>query len=215
MEIVGRRSSLFTRLPLVFAETFGVPYVFVPIPDMLRIEPAIYGDNPALKMPVLRRNGSPLAGALNICRAIVESAGARPRIVWPEDLRDDESRSAQELVWHCMGAQVQMVMGTVLGKLPADNPFFVKTLAGLTGSLHWLDEHVASVLSALPVPRDLSVFEVSLACLIEHLEFRPTVALEPYPRLRDFSRSFAAAPAMQRTVYRFDAVPAGVAPPKP
>jgi glutathione S-transferase len=204
MEIVGRRSSVFTRMPLIFAETFGVPYTFVAIHDMKDLDPAAYAGNPALKMPALRRNGSLLLGALNICRAIAEAADAQRRVVWPEELRDDESRTAQELVWHCMTAQVQMVMGTVLGKLPVDNVFFVKTAAGLTGSLRWLEQHLEPALQRLPASRDLSVLEMSLLCLVEHLEFRPTVALTPYPRLVNFSRAFAAVPAIQHTAYRFD-----------
>jgi hypothetical protein len=191
-------------MPLIFAETFGVPYTFVALHDMTELDPAAYAGNPALKMPALRRNGSLLLGALNICRAIAEAADAQQRVVWPEQLHDDASRTAQELLWHCMSAQVQIVMGTVLGKLPVDNVFFVKTAAGLTGSLRWLEQHLDAVLRRLPVPRDLSVFEVSLLCLVEHLQFRPTVALTPYPGLVNFPRAFAVAPAMQRTAYRFD-----------
>jgi hypothetical protein len=205
MEIVGRRSSVFTRVALIFAETFDVPYTFVAIHDMKELDPSIYAGNPSLKMPALRRNGSLLLGTLNICRAIAETAQAQQRVVWPEELADDESRSAQELIWHCMSAQVQMVMGTVLGKLPADNVFFTKAIAGLTGSLRWLEEHLAPVVQRLPAPRDLSVFEDSLLCLVEHLEFRPTMPLTPYPGLLNFARSLAAAPAIQRTAYRFDA----------
>jgi hypothetical protein len=80
--------------------------------------------------------------------------------VWPEDLRDDLSRNAQELVWHAMGAQV-----------PA---------------------------------RDLSLFEVTLFCLIERLVFRPTQPIQSYRSLLSFSEAFAARASAGATVYRFD-----------
>jgi glutathione S-transferase len=203
VQIFGRSSSLFTRVPLIFAEELGIRYELVPIYDMTATDPRAYGGNPALKLPSLRHGDSVLCGAQNMCRALAELAAAPFRIVWPEDLRDDLSRNAQELVWHAMGAQVQLVFGTIVGKLPADNVYFTKGRAGLEGSLRWLDQHAGSILDLLP-PRDLSLFETTLFCLIEHLAFRTTSPLAPYRSLTDFSEQFALRPSAQRTRYRFD-----------
>ena len=207
MQIVGRSSSHFTRVPRMFAEELGVPYELVPIYDMRALGPDVYAGNPALKLPILRTDGGVLFGAQNICRAIVERAGKPARIVWPEDLPDELSRNAQELIWHAMTAQVQLVMGTAIGKLPADNVYFAKIRAGFEGALRWLDAHLADAMRALPAPRDLSVFEVSLFCLIEHLEFRVTVPVAPYAALVQFAREFAKKPSAQRTAYRIDTPP--------
>jgi len=204
MQIVGRSSSLFTRIPLIFAEELGVPYVLEPIYDMTAVGPEVYAGNPALKLPILRRDGSqPLFGAQNICRVIVERATIAQRVLWPEDLRDDLSRNAQELVWHCAATQVQLVMGTVINKLPAENPFFSKARAGFENSLRWLDAHLAAALGALP-SHDLSLFEVSLFCLVEHLQFRPTLPLDSLPALLAFTTDFARRPSARRTAYRYD-----------
>ncbi len=203
VQIIGRSSSLFTRVPLIFARELGVTIELVPIPDMTEIDPVIYGGNPALKLPTLRRDGSVVFGAENICRALADHAGDRVRIVWPEQLRGDLPRNAQELVWHAMAAQVQLVFGTMIGKLPADNIYFTKGRRGFEGALRWLDTHVADALGALP-SRDLSLLEVSLFCLVEHLGFRATLPLEPYPALVAFARDFAARPSAQATTYRFD-----------
>src|SRR5215510_5008950 len=97
LQIVGRSSSLFTRLPLIFAEELAVPYELVPIYDMTALGPEVYAGNPALKLPILRVQGTALFGALNICRAIDERAERPARVVWPEDLRSILSRNAQEL----------------------------------------------------------------------------------------------------------------------
>ena len=48
MQIVGRRSSLFTRMPLIFAEELRVTYELVPIYDMKDLNPETYGGHPAL-----------------------------------------------------------------------------------------------------------------------------------------------------------------------
>ncbi|HEU4625823.1 MAG TPA: glutathione S-transferase family protein [Steroidobacteraceae bacterium] len=209
MQIVGRNSSHFTRLPRIFAQELGVPLELVPIYDMRALGPEVYAGNPALKLPILRTEQGVVFGALNICRVIAERATRPARIVWPEDLRDELSRNAQEMVWHAMTAQVHIIMGTGIGKLPAENIYFAKMRAGFEGALRWLDANLEAALRALPAPRDLSVFEVSLFCLIEHLAFRVTVPVEPYTALTRFATDFAAAkPSLRQTAYRFDTPPA-------
>jgi glutathione S-transferase len=209
LQIVGRSSSLFTRMPLIFAEELAVPYELVPIYDMTALGPEVYAGNPALKLPILRMDGVVLFGALNICRAIDERAERPARVVWPEEQRSTLSRNAQELVWHGMAAQVQLVFGEIVGKLPADNVYFSKARAGLEGALRWLDAHVTDVIAELPAPRRLSVFEVSLSCLVDHLVFRETVSVEPYRSLVRFAREYSERPSARRTAYRFDPAPPG------
>ena len=202
LQIVGRTGSLFTRLPLIFAEELSVAYDLVAIKNLAAMEPDVYAGNPALRMPILRENDSVVFGAENICRAVAERAATPARIVWPEDLGDVLSRNAQELVWHCMATQVQILMGTHVGKLPRDNVFFAKARAGLEGGLGWLDEHAADVLAALPQQRNLSLFEVALYCLIEHLQFGPTVAVSNHASLLSFACQFGTRASAQRTAYR-------------
>jgi glutathione S-transferase len=204
MQIIGRSSSHFTRLSLIFAHELDVPVQLVPIYDMTPTDADTYSGNPALKLPILRAGGTTLFGALNICRKLAELAHSPGRIVWPEALRDDLSRNAQELVWHGMAAQVQLAFGTLIARLPADNIYFVKARSGLAGSLRWLDAHLTAALGALPSPRDLSVFEVSLFCLIEHLGFRQTVDVAPFAALAAFTQEFATRRSAQLTPYRFD-----------
>jgi glutathione S-transferase len=204
IEIVGRRTSLFTRVPLLFAEALRIPYLLTSIADMTDVDPATYAGNPALKLPIMRQGQDVVFGAQNICRVIAGRAAAeRPlHVVWPEDLADVLSRNAQELVWHGMTAQVQLVMGTIFGELPGENVYFVKARAGLQASLAWLDEHIDAALARLPAGRDISLFEVTLFCLVEHLTFRPTVATNPYRNLRAFAATYAALPAAMATAYR-------------
>jgi len=204
VQIIGRRSSHFTRVPLMFAYELGVPFEFVPVYDMTSLDSAIYAGNPALKLPTLRRAGSLLFGAENICRALADLARARMHIVWPEQTSSDLARNAQELVWHGMGAEVTLIFGTVVGSLPADNIYFAKARQGFDGALQWLNSNLTSALRDLPSSRDLSVFEVTLFCLLDHIAFRGTMSLEPYPALTRFAQQFASHLSAQRTPYRFD-----------
>lgn len=207
VEIFGRRASLFTRIVLLFAEALRVPWRLVHIPDMTSLDTAAYGGNPALKLPVLRVGEEMVLGTENICRRLARMATAqRPvQVVWPEQLPEAPWRNAQELVWHCSQAQVQLAMGTMIAGLPAENVYFVKARGGVANSLAWLDAHLDELITGLPVERDISLFEVSLFCLVEHLVFRPTVPVAPYARLEAFVTTFAQREAARATTYRTDA----------
>lgn len=207
IQLYGRSSSHFTRLALLFARELGVACELVPIHDMTQVDPAIYAGNPALKLPTLRRGDSQVFGAENICRTLADLADPPRRIVWPEALRSDLARNAQELVWHGMAAEVQLIFGTMVAQLPADNVYFAKARQGFEGALRWLDDHLERVLAGLPAPRDLSLFEASLLCLVEHVAFRGTLPLDGYPALVRFAATFGARPAAQQTRYRFDPPP--------
>ncbi len=204
--LVGRSSSHFTRVAALFAHELGVPYTLEVLHDLTSLEVAKYGGHPAFKIPTLLVGDSVVFGAENICRKLTELAGRTgdPNVVFIEHTPADLSRCAQELVWHAMAAQVQLVMGTVVAGLPPENSFFVKTNAGLQGALSWLDAHLEEALRLLPASRRLSVFEVSLFCLVEHLMFRKTVSIEPYKALRRFASGHATRPSAQRTAFRFD-----------
>jgi glutathione S-transferase len=195
----------------MLAHELAVPLELVVVASITETDPAQYAGNPALKLPSLRRDSGALVfGCENICRAIAESSSSSStslaaRVVWPEQLRADLSRNAQELVWHAMSAQVQLVMGTVVNKLPADNAFFLKTRAGFEGALDWLDANVDGALAALPADRAVSLLELTLFALLEHLPFRKTLSLDSRPALIRFARAFGERACAQKTAYRFDA----------
>jgi glutathione S-transferase len=204
VQLFGRSSSHFTRVARIFAEELGVAYEIVPIYDMKVQDPTLYASNPALKMPTLRIGDDIVFGTENICRTLAEHAGSPAGIVWPEQLRSVMQRNAQELVWHAMAAQVQIVLGTLVGKLPADNIYFQKSLAGFAGALAWLDTYIDQIVESLPASRKLSLFETTLFCLIEHLHFRETLPVEQHSALTKFAATFAMRPAAQRTPYAID-----------
>jgi glutathione S-transferase len=207
IELIGRSSSHFTRVTQIFALELGVDYRLVPVFDITATDSSLFAGNPALKIPTLRRDGALLFGTENICRALAELAPTRKRIVWPEQLTSNVSRKAHELLLHTMAAQVQFAIGTLVSKLPADHPYFTKIRAGFEGALGWLDANLDAALAALPADRELSFFEPALFCLIEHLPFRGTLPVEPYPQLARFAKQFGARPSAQRTAYRFDQAP--------
>lgn len=210
LEIIGRSSSHFTRVTRIFAAELEAPYSFVALHELTALESAKFAGNPALKMPSLRRaDGSVVFGTENICRVLVESAPGdrRAHVAFPEDVRADVGRNAHELLWHAMAAQVQLVLGTLVGKLPAEHPYFVKVRAGFDGALRYLDANLDAARSAIPAERTLSLFDVALFCLVEHLAFRTTLSPADYPTLHAFARAWGTRASARATVYAFDPPP--------
>lgn len=206
VRLTGRRASHFTRVAAMFAHELNIPFELEVVHDLMSVHTAAFGGNPTLKLPTLHIGTTTVFGTENICRTLIEHAcrAGDPRIVLPEHTSDAVVRCAQELVWAGMLAQVQLRVGVAVAKLPADNVFFVKAAAGLTGALTWLEERLDDVLQRLPAQRELSLFEVALFCLIEHIAFCPTVPLEPFPQLRRFAEKFGERSSAQQTPFRFD-----------
>ena len=210
LRLTGRSGSHFTRVARIVAHELDLPVELDVLADIMSAHVEDYRGHPALKIPTLHVGDSPLFGTDNICRRLAELAGRAddPRVVLTHQITSDLGRSAQELVWHAMATQVQLVLGVRVAKLPADSAFFAKAELGMRGSLTWLDERLDRVLAALPAPRDFSVFEVTLHCLIEHIVFRPTLPLDAFPRLLGFATTFAARESARRTAFGTDPAPA-------
>ena len=205
--LIGRSSSHFTRVVRILAWELGLDCAFQPVHDLGSRDPADFAGNPAMKLPVLRRGAQVSYGAENSCRTLAQWLPGTLRIVWTEQLPGLDARNAQELIWHGMAAQVQLVFGTQAARLPADNLYFAKAAEGLRNVLDWLDARIDSLLAALP-PRDVSLLEITLYCLWEHLQFRPTIDTAPFGRLAAFAADFGQRPSARNTAYRFDTPPA-------
>ncbi len=201
--IFGRSSSHFTRVARIFAEELHVPYSLEVVHDLLSTRSSDYGGNPALKIPVLKSDESTWFGALNVCRQLSRASAGAARIVWPEDLATALLANAQELITHAMSAEVGLIMHKVAGG-DASSSDQRKLTKGLTQTMSWLESNVEEVLHQLPRERDLSYLEVSLFCLVEHLEFRDVLPMNDYPCLRQFAGRFGERAAARCTAYRFD-----------
>jgi glutathione S-transferase len=201
--IIGRSSSHFTRIARVFAAEMGIDYSFQVVRDLMSSDPGDYGGNPALRIPVLRTPQGTWFGALNVCRELWRRSSPRPRVVWPEDLDQPVLANAQELVLQAMATEVSLIMAGMSGASDG-SAHQVKMRKGLVNMMSWLEENARSALAALPPQRDLSYLEISLFCLVTHLEFRNVLPTAPYPELNRFCQQFATRASIGETTFRFD-----------
>ncbi|HZH75861.1 MAG TPA: glutathione S-transferase N-terminal domain-containing protein [Archangium sp.] len=201
--IIGRSSSHFTRTTRIFAAELGIDYSFRVVRDLMSSDPEDYGGNPALKIPSLQTSQGVWFGALNICRELWRRSSLKPRVLWPEELDQPLLANAQELVLQAMTTEVTLIMSG-LGGAGDGSAHQAKMRTGLVNMLSWLEENTRSVLAALPPERDLSYLEVTLFCLVSHLEFRSVLPTASYSELNEFCRRFATRASIRETAYRFD-----------
>ena len=123
LRLHGRSSSHFTRVVRMIADELALDLPMEVVHDLTGRDPAAYGGHPGLKLPTLQVGDDLLFGTDNICRRLAEIAGRADdeRVVLTHHVTSDLVRSAQELVWHAMSAQVQLVIGVNIARLPAEN----------------------------------------------------------------------------------------------
>ncbi|WNG37302.1 glutathione S-transferase domain-containing protein [Archangium violaceum] len=201
--LIGRSSSHFTRVTRIFAAEMRIDYSFRVVRDLMSSAPEDYGGNPALRIPTLQTPRGIWFGALNICRELWRQSSHRPRVVWPEDLDEPLLANAQELVLQAMATEVTLIMSKAAG-VNDTNAHHAKMRKGLVNMMSWLEENARPALAALPPHRDLSYLEVTLFCLVTHLEFRDVLPTAPYSELNKFCQQFATRASIGETPFRFD-----------
>ena len=102
-------------------------------------------------------------------------------------------------VLQAMTTEVSLIMANLSGSTTAAPS---KLQSSLHAMMSWLDEHAADAL-ALP-PHDLSFLEVSLFCLLEHLEFRQMLDISGYVQLMTFRQRYARRAACVATAFKYD-----------
>ncbi|MCC5857818.1 MAG: glutathione S-transferase N-terminal domain-containing protein [Ectothiorhodospiraceae bacterium] len=204
-EIIGRQSSHYTRLVRIFAFELELSYQFTPIFDMLSMDRSTYAGNPALKLPILNSEAGRIYGSQNICRALSQISGNSQLIIWPEDSVDPLLMNSHEILAHAMSAQVEVVIHEIVENRTPDNTSR-KRRQSLVNCLAWLNDNFDLIIDAFPA-RDISIFEISLYCLVSHLHFRNTLDLSAMPNLRAFEQDFGNRRSVQATPYRFDKPP--------
>jgi glutathione S-transferase len=205
--LVGRSSSHFTRAARMFASELGVRHEFEIVRDLLAQGARDWGQNPALRVPVLRTDAGGWFGSLNICREFWRRSDRSRIIVWPEQFETPLLANAQELTLQAMATGVELLMAGAAAPKSSDTPpnaHVAKRRASLEGTLRWLDSHVEEVLTELPAERDVSFLEVSLFCLTTHLDFRGLMSTEPFGALRQFCERMSERPSARSTPYLFD-----------
>lgn len=199
--IIGRSSSHYSRIVRILAFELGVEHEFQPVFDITSMDLEIYGENPALKVPVLVDERGPLFGTENICRELLRRSATGAKVVLRGDVRERVVANVEELTLHVMTSEVSLIMAKMSGDATPASP---KVGRSIDQSLAYLDERVDAALDALPNDRLVSFLEVSLFCLLTHLPFRKVLDVTPWTRLGAFASAFGKRESAKATEYKFD-----------
>jgi glutathione S-transferase len=202
--LVGRSSSHFTRTARLFALELGIRHKFRPVFDMTTLDPSVYAENPALKVPILIDSQGPLYGTENICRTLTRRSGLAERVVLRGGVDDRLVANAEELVLHAMATGVILIVTAPADEGHAPPP---KLRTSLENALAFLDTYLERVLAALPANRLLSFFEAALFSVVTHLPFRKLMDVSGYANLMAFCAAFEDRASARATEYRFDQPP--------
>lgn len=206
IEIIGRQSSHYTRQVRMLAHELAIEYALQPVHDLMSEDPAVFGGNPALKLPAVRQGDTVVWGSLNACRWLArQTDDGTARVFWPEQAGSARCMNAHEVLAHAMAVQVEVVFHEIVSKRPPDAAS-LKRRASLMQCLSWLDRHSHDVREGFPSGK-IAIFDLGLFCLLEHLPFRNPIDLSSMPQLTAFAHAFGARPSAQATPYRFDAPP--------
>ena len=185
----------------MFAEECGVAYDFQVVGSLLALDSSDYGGNPALRVPTLVTPEGSAFGSLPSCRLIAAMRAAPLQMVWPEQAPALLVSNAMELTVQAMSTEVSLILVKAGG---AESSHYASKLrSALLGMMAWLDQNLEDALRLLPT-RDLSFLELSLFCLVDHLQFREVIPIDPYGQLREFRDSFARRPSAMATPFKFD-----------
>lgn len=207
IEIIGRQGSHYTRMARMLAHELGVDYTLRPIYDLLSEDPAVFGGNPALKLPALRQGDGVVWGSQNVCRALARAVlGGESRVFWAEESRTPLLMNAHEIVAHTMAVQVEVVFHEIVSRRPPDAASR-KRRASLENCLAWLDANFDAVQAELPADR-IRMFDLALFAVLEHFGFRNPMDLSAAPRLTGFMAAFGRRACALATPYRVDTPPA-------
>jgi glutathione S-transferase len=204
LTLVGRSSSHFTRVTRVMAAELGVAYEFQVVKDLRSREAADFAGNPALRLPILKSPRGEWFGSLPICRELARHATELRRVVWPEELTEALPSNLQELTTQAMATEVTLIMAQIAGT-PETDAQLAKLGLSLRNMLGFLDQQLEAGLALLPRERDTSFLEVTLFCLVRHLEFRQLLDTSGWRALAAFAATFERRASAEATPYRYDA----------
>jgi glutathione S-transferase len=199
--VIGRSSSHYSRIVRILCLELGVEHSFRPVFDITSLDAVIYGENPALKVPVLIDERGPLFGAENICRELIRRSEKGAKVVLRGDVSERVVANVEELTLHVMASEVSLLMAKMSGDATPASP---KIARSIENSMAHLDEHMDAALDALPKDRLVSFLEFSLFCLLTHLPFRKVLDVTPWTRLGEFASAFGNRESARATEYKFD-----------
>ena len=147
------------------------------VPDLLSSEPADFGGNPILRVPVLRDGATWVIESDQIVRYLLETYSKDDDRLSFRSM-DAAQRNALSIISAIMGAEVELVLSRRSGLVAeAAGLYFQRYREVIAHGLAWLESNAAAIWP----DAEFSYLDIALICMWEHLG---------HNRLRDETRSW-------------------------
>lgn len=188
--------SHFSRKVRIVLLELGVPCELSYVPDLLADDPAKFGGNPILRVPVLEDASNWVIESDAIVRYLLETHDAgNDRFAFLG--MNVAQRNALSIVSSIMGAEVELLLSrrSGLGE-QHDGLYFRRYHAVMAGCLGWLEERAPG----LWPDHDFSYLDIALTCMLDHLRYNGfDEALPPSPSVEARTARHAARPSVAST----------------
>ncbi|WP_439636919.1 glutathione S-transferase family protein [Oceanicaulis sp.] len=193
MKLYGTARSHFTRKVRLLLDHWDAPYKFEDVGDVSQADPAQFGGNPALSIPVLDDGDVWMLDSEHIARHLSERFDAEDRM----QVRrfDPETLNRRAVLNAIMSQEVKLVLGARTGLPTETAPYFTKARSAIQHGLDWLEARSDSFDADEP-----GYAEFHFIAMWEHLALYDTVALAQ-PRLKALADRLAARPLIAKTAY--------------
>jgi len=170
------------------------------VPNLLSADPADFGGNPILRVPVLRDGPHWVVESDQIVRYVLEAYDrGSDRFAFVS--MNTAQRNALSIVSAIMGADVELILSKRSGLVEhAGALYFRRYLEVIEHGLAWLEQNGAMIWPDL----DFSYLDIALLCMWDHLRYNRLLdETIPYPwidtrTLRYAARASVAATAPER-----------------
>jgi glutathione S-transferase len=188
--------SHFSRKVRIVMDELGLDCEHVYVPNLLSTDPAKFGGNPILRVPVMQDGPVWLVESDSIVRHLLGTYDAgRDRFGF--FAMDAAQRNALSIVAAVMGAEVELLLSKRSGIGPeAGGHYFRRYREVIRHGLDWIEAQAAAAWPST----DFSYLDVALICMWDHLEYNRLLALEgACPWIRARTGMFASRPSVAAT----------------
>ncbi|HEX4826251.1 MAG TPA: glutathione S-transferase family protein [Candidatus Polarisedimenticolaceae bacterium] len=190
--------SHFSRKVRIVLREIGLAHAETFVPDLLSADPADFGGNPILRVPVLRDGTTWVIESDQIARHVLETydRGADRFAFFSMDVAQ---RNALSIVSAVMGAEVELLLSKRSG-LETGTRYFQRYREVVARGLAWLEGNAGAI---WPDVR-FSYLDIALICMWDHLghyRFREEARAFPWIEARTkrhASRESVAATSPER-----------------
>jgi glutathione S-transferase len=191
MKLYATPISHFARKDRILLDLYQAPYEFIDIGNVTQTDPAVFGGNPLMRVPVLVDGKTRIFDSDNIAKYIVEKLD--PADKFRVNTASFEELNIRALINSIMAEEVKLVLARRTGLPTEEYPFFDKCQLMMKNGLEWLEENSNSFHTGEP-----GYLEFHLTCLIQHLDYYELLPLN-YPKLKKMVDTVLTNPLVSRT----------------